>query len=383
MTKPYSEGGLQMVDIENHINALKINWIKRLIFSIDTPWVCLFNDTIKPIVDITKLGPLWYKSSCTCLENVFWTEVFFSWNLLLSTHKCLNSIEILETPLWYNPQISSNTWFNKKLYRLGLIVVRDILDENANLLNLNQLKLRFDISNMHFLEYLQLKNCVTKFLKNQNYTPVNDIIFPVIPSHIKIACTKTKDIHTFLNTNQPSNKYKEKWCNELNLDVNEQFWKNVFKINHYHNLPNYLAWFQFKVINRILGTNEQQFKIGIRDEPYCPFCPYPQSIVHCLITCVKVKPIWLNFQIWLQNNLDIYFVPSPINIIFGTTEEIGSIILNNLVIVTKHAIFSMAQKRLIPSWEYVFKKLKTYAEEQHLLTIGKSGPWEIINNAFK
>jgi hypothetical protein len=91
----------------------------------------------------------------------------------------------------------------------------------------------------------------------------------------------------------------------------------------------------------------------------------------------------LNFQIWLQNNLDIYFVPSPINIIFGTTEEMGSIILNNLVIVTKHAIFSMAQKRLIPSWKYVFKKLKTYAEEQHLLTIGKSGPWEIINNTFQ
>jgi hypothetical protein len=108
-------------------------------------------------------------------------------------------------------------------------VVRDILDENANILNLNQLKLRFNISKMHFLEYLQLKNCVTKFLKNQNYTPVNDIIFQaIIPSHIKIACTKTNDIHTFLNTNQLSNKYKEKRCYELNLDVNEQFWKNVF-----------------------------------------------------------------------------------------------------------------------------------------------------------
>ena len=112
-----------MINIYNHIAALKTTWIRRLIQDTESTWAFLFNDTIMSIKKILTLGTNFYttfKKKCT---NVFWDDVFKAWYHLSKSMQLKTKYDILSQPLWYNPLISECPIFFPKWFNSGITMV--------------------------------------------------------------------------------------------------------------------------------------------------------------------------------------------------------------------------------------------------------------------
>jgi hypothetical protein len=136
---------------------------------------------------------------------------------------------------------------------------------------------------------------------------------------------------------------------------------------HFYELPNKLAWFQYRVINRILGTNNLLFKSNIKENPFCPFCNQVHTILHCLYLCSESQKIWSSLKSWLFLSFNINLRISAENIILGALEAQEPIVVNTIIIIAKYVIFTSASKNTKPSFVQIKQKIKKYSEEQVLL----------------
>ena len=74
--------------------------------------------------------------------------------------------------------------------------------------------------------------------------------------------------HMYTRKNN-THQMKTKWNNNLNLNVDDKTWQDVFKVCFYNSNDNNLVWFQLRILYRILGTNSYLNKIGITPSPIC------------------------------------------------------------------------------------------------------------------
>ena len=82
ITQTYLDGGLKMVNIYNHITAIKTTWVRRLILDNGAIWIQFFNDSILPTKNILSMGTDYYRKRKYTHENPFWKDVFIAWHKL-------------------------------------------------------------------------------------------------------------------------------------------------------------------------------------------------------------------------------------------------------------------------------------------------------------
>ena len=80
--------------------------------------------------------------------------------------------DVLSVPLWNNENVSRNNMFKPYLYKKGLIVIGNLLQE-GKFLSKEDLELSYGISHINFLDYYQLKLDVLTFIKK--YTLVTSL----------------------------------------------------------------------------------------------------------------------------------------------------------------------------------------------------------------
>jgi hypothetical protein len=76
------------------MQSLKITWIKRLILSSERMWFTLFNDSITYSNNLCLRGPNFLKKFKPGNLNLFWKDVFISWNNILMKYNPQNCKEL-------------------------------------------------------------------------------------------------------------------------------------------------------------------------------------------------------------------------------------------------------------------------------------------------
>ena len=92
--------------------------------------------------------------------------------------------DVLSVPLWYNENVSRNNIFKPYMYKKGLIVIGNLLQE-GKFLSKEDLELSYGISHINFLDYYQLKLDVLTFIKKYTLVKNNSLIRPFVPFHLK------------------------------------------------------------------------------------------------------------------------------------------------------------------------------------------------------
>ena len=78
----------------------------------------------------------------------------------------------------------------------------------------------------------------------------------------------------------------------------------IYKTCFYSVPDNHLKWLQFKIINKILGTQSLLFKINMTDEPRCTFCKESEeNIIYLFVECLQTNLLWKNVFHWINQNL--------------------------------------------------------------------------------
>ena len=150
MIQPYHLGGAKMIDIYSHVHSLKISWMRRYFFgNIDSfidnlmhtfmPKNCQLNPTF---------GDVHFLRLSIGATNPFWKNVFLAYSILQS--KSFRDISC--QPLWFNSHIQVNNVcvFYRSWYEKGIICINDLLDEDGTFLSLNEFKLKYQITTIHW-----------------------------------------------------------------------------------------------------------------------------------------------------------------------------------------------------------------------------------------
>ncbi len=111
-----------------------------------------------------------------------------------------------------------------------------------------------------------------------------------------------------------------------------------------------LQWFQYRINNRILGTNYLlKKKKGIKGNDSCTFCgSSPETLSHLFWDCDIVKNFWKNIQDWVNQTCPfIRLELSKQDAILGNLKH--SVAISNIILIARLHIYQNKMKLDCPS----------------------------------
>ena len=389
IVKNIEAGGLRMIEIKAFITALKITWVRRIIFNSEIEnWSYLAG------IDFDKgvcLGDCYFKSVSRKLYNPFWEDLINSLQTFYTAVKIEKIDDILTSPIWCNSNLSSdenfifNDWFLK-----GIRNIIDIIDSNGHLLTFEQLREQYNIKGT-FLDYQRLvRKIPNTWIDTINTSNVecNLLKYNVQRNcYLGLILKDKKGSRNIYDKLVPVREQfiNERWKTEIGNITEEEQRKVNSNLRYINEIK--LRDFQFKINNKILVTNSFLYKINKTDSHLCSFCRKDtESIHHLLCTCDKVREFWNTFKTWISQRINTTFNISDRNIIYSAFEKCS--LINYLVVLAKYYIYKSKfhnQNLNIRGFE-AYSKVKFF-NEMYIAKINNTyekflGKWSPIYHYF-
>ena len=148
-----------------------------------------------------------------------------------------------------------------------------------------------------------------------------------------------RKFYSILNQQYNNLSLKNKWNNILNTDLDEKDGINIYKVCFRSLRRNDFIWFQFRLIQRILGTKAYLSKVKKSHSSHCRFCSVcHETICHLFISCPKVSEFWLDLRSWLQREFNVFIELNQVTIIFGYFEFWMNVFPKNVLILSAKKI---------------------------------------------
>ena len=238
ITKPYEDGGLDMINLLAYIKALKITWLRRILNS-DGVWQNLLLHRIK-LYHLLQFGIEYVEKVLKDIKNKFWKDVLISWRDMVrkkdNSFTEFNLEDILKSPIWYkskikidNTHIYLKTWHEK-----GILYINDLINEDGTLFTYEEFINKFHL-NANFLEFEGLLQSIKALFWKHNIGRSTKLHYPWIPNNIvDILREKTgsKRMYNILRMNSHYPNSKIKWENifrEYNIQMGENEWTKIHK----------------------------------------------------------------------------------------------------------------------------------------------------------
>jgi hypothetical protein len=192
--------------------------------------------------------------------------------------------------LWWNDKIIVGNQFvkYKHWYNKGVVFVNDLLKENGKFLSFTEFCNVYHIRT-HVIEYYGIVNAI------KSMWPVlgkgsPKAIMPFKPMVVDLLLGSKKGCKLFYNlllTNvKMSCNSPIKWQKVLGVTINQKDWQNICCQPMKITKDTKLHWFQFRIINNIIGTNILLYKMKIKDNDLCSFCnSKTETIFHIFYQC--------------------------------------------------------------------------------------------------
>ena len=153
-----------MIDIDKFIKFVKSTWVRHLITDFDSPWTKIINHKYNVADNLISLCPAWCKYLCDKITNHFWKDVINAWQAVAESCLVRTLDDLLNTPLWYNKHISKSTLYYPKWHEKEIRFLRNFLSERNAPLPMEDLKKKYHLQNINYLEYYREKLLVKCYL---------------------------------------------------------------------------------------------------------------------------------------------------------------------------------------------------------------------------
>ena len=363
---PYSEGGAKMINIYLHAKSLKISWIRRLLNgSIDNCLKSLLNTFLPVTLPFNpSLGNWYVNQQALSVKNSFWKDVFKAYYHVLTMYCKTKACQ----PLWNNEfiKVNNSPVYYKKWYDKGVRFINDLLDGNGKFLSYNDFQIKYHIRS-NFIQYYGLRESIkVSLVKNE---PLYLVDQPLRPDIVSLICRFKKGCSHIYTALLTECKYEQKslinW--RKTFDIEDEKWRKYCLVAFKCSSEIDLKWFQYKLLNRFLYTNDKLYKMKIIDNVKCSFCQLiPETIVHLFCECKDVVILWSQLELWILQKNDFVVKFAKENILFGY-QGLHNSALNCIIIKTKQLIYNSRQQNRPPS----FSKLKLslidyYKQEKYI-----------------
>ena len=227
VTLDYHEGGLRMVQLDNHIQSLKLTWMTRVFTTIKAGWLQYFEAVISPVKKLTKFGYGWCKLLIGKIRNKFWIDVLGAYVNLCEKIKTLNNNQLMSSPIWFNPRITGENLYFANWFKQGVDCIGDLINVTDMSLDTKETQNKFNITEVNFLNAVRIQTTVKKYIKSQNIE-IRELTRPHVPCEVAVILynnKKTKGFYQLLAEKDVKIAAITKWEDELNIEIDPLIWE--------------------------------------------------------------------------------------------------------------------------------------------------------------
>jgi len=364
----YSDGGLRMVDMVAFSQAQKLVWAKNMLDpNYSNFWKHLENSTLSQFCNDPSL--LWKSNApdsvLNSLNNTQLAETLRVWYTYRDKIKENLGFENyhLQDVIWWNRNIRLKTkrfFFYPEWFNLGISTVDDLYRGFNFVKSFEDLVIEFDISIRDRRKYNSLMKGIS-FDWFYNPADVQDNIFEEIVQSMFGPSKITKHSYNILKTNVSPINTELYWMEILNVDGDEIEWGRVHDNNFHCTIETQLRSFYFKIFHKAICTNKFLHKIGRSDSPSCFFCKSEdESLLHLFCECDKIKCLWDDLVIFIENKTDEQFTLTNFNKMFGldSMDTKHSTTINFLLLCLKFYIHRCKFQQIDPNFNAFIKLAK-------------------------
>ena len=324
------------------MTSVKISWIRRLFDNSYHPWKTLAKRLLH------KVGALYIfhfdlKFSEQSLYDVkrlpsFYKDLALLWekysNLLVQSQ--VNKTTASSQAIFNNKNllIKGKSIWHKLLSSQGMRIIGDLYDNEGSIKTWNVLSAEYHLGPQSFLSYYSLVKAIPKDWKailrssividgNLTSENANNELY----RHLSAKFVYKKLIsNCFVHPTSQLHLLKK-----LNLqDVN---WQTVYMLPRFCTIDSHTRILQYKILNNILYLNNRLFKMNIFNSELCWFCEAePETVIHLLCSCRKVKQLWSSVQQWCSKCFSLLDL-SPQTVVLGFLENARAHIHQNLILL--------------------------------------------------
>ena len=323
MIQSIKNGGMNLVDFESKVKALKVSFINRLLNNSPGKWKNMANHFYN-----TRDLEFYFKCNRNenpRIEHKFYYDVHNHW-FELQRVKEIDSLIVSNQVLWNNRYITieNKPFIWRNWMECGIIYVYDILDENGEFLSHTEITRKFN-TRCHFLNMLQLRQSMPLEWRRsiQNSVTSNKVTSPFVYDsgklHLLSKLTTKCVYEMFCHKKYITATCIHKW-NEMH-QRHEEEWADIFTRTFKVVRETKLQSFQFKLIHRIITCHKKLYDMKIKASPQCSYCDEIDDTSHFFFHCPNVRNLWyLFFQMW--NGIEYHRVnfpnyPDVYDILFG------------------------------------------------------------------
>ena len=344
LCQDYYNGGLKMVQLNSYISALKISWIRRLIIT-NSKYKTLFEAVHTNIKDLMNRGATYIEEIKRHCTNKFWWDVLDEWKKLITHLVPKSASDIMGSSIWNNMNIKINNTpvFYRRWYDKNIHFIRDLMDEHWQLLTYEQFQVKYNVRT-NFLEFAGIRTSVETYLRQTQIPLVTESLFNCYwPLNVKIIMKSTKgskDIYTVLINKNIVPTSQPKW--ERAFENTQLNWKQIHSIPSKCCRNTKMHWFQYRIIHRIIATNDLLTKMNIRQDNLCTFCKLEQEkIEHLFWHCNVVNQFWGTIDQWIFEKNNYMVNVDKYRALFGIPSMLPAMQpINYILILTRHYIYT-------------------------------------------
>ena len=253
------------------------------------------------------------------------------------------------------------------------ICINCLIQEQNNFLSFDLVKEKVLTNN--FMKYYSLICNIPKYMKDclKGNSETTNLTGFVVEDAFLRAITENKKLKFLYknliteNTCLPLEKFL-KWENVLNCEIVD--WTSFFVILERCCKDTYLRSFQYKLLHRIIPTNQFLFKIHLKDTKYCSFCKAEEeTIEHLFYDCSLSFNFWCLFRDCVKN-IYVDFELDKKKILLGSNSY--TLLLNLLTLIAKNYIYKCKLKEKLPNFTELKFVIKQYQRLEEYIAFKNS-----------
>ena len=368
LIQDYSKGGCKMPDVQSIVTAQKLKWVKQFLGNHECSW----SHTMKALINVSNLNVLLYSNFKTRdLQSLtpFYAEVLTA---LESTRSVDNEsdVGISNQLIFYNDniRIENKTIFDKNLFEAGLWKVKDLFNENNQVISFEVLQRR-GIRAEKYMVWRSIVTIVSQKWKNRiSFTDHDKIQITINNENADpkdLLSMETRDLCKILVSKKTvTSKAMANFNKRLNYECNGEQLAAIYLLPHKLLYDNKIKEFQFKILHQYIPTNKLLFKMRKIDNYKCSFCNlYCEDIYHLFYSCLVVKDIWMFVEQMCRDKLAFTTNLSCRDVIFGYKLDESSpfvSILNKVILYCKYYIWRCKHTTQMPTNAGLTQALKNH-----------------------
>ena len=294
------DGRLNMLDFKAFCTAAKAAWAHKLHNCKNETWGIIPKKYFEACDFATLL----------CMNNekekhipvklpIFYRDLIHCWHLCGGGQKApQDANDIRKEIIWGNKfiQTKGKTLYYKHWKESNINFIEDLLNAEGNFKSGDEVFHKLNQTNNWLTEYLTIQKAIPKTWKDlikecNMQIKVKKNIKPFININNKIVYdfpNKLRDFYKLIIKQTRKKSHMEKYW--ANLFPDKPLWKTVYEKRIKNIGDKKLADFHFKLIHKILPSQENLFKWKISDSNNCRFgCTQIENYNHLFISCPKVQ----------------------------------------------------------------------------------------------